>query len=149
MVFSKLQSWGNAHRLAVIDYVRLLVGLFITYKGILFLINIDELRSLTAEMDVVFASAGLAHYVIFAHLLGGPLLAAGLYTRIMALIQFPVLIGAIFFVNYEEGFMSLGHHMELEIAIGVTVCLIIFMIFGSGRFSIDHMRRKDERKHGH
>ena len=115
----------------------------------MFLINIDELRSLTAEMDVVFASAGLAHYVIFAHLLGGPLLAAGLYTRIMAIIQFPILIGAIFFVNYEGGFMSVGRHMELEIAVGVALALIVFMIFGSGRFSIDYLRRKDENAKHH
>lgn len=114
----------------------------------MFLINIDELRSMTAEMDVVFASAGLAHYVIFAHLLGGPLLAAGLYTRIMAIIQLPILIGALLFVNYEEGFMSMGQHMQLEIAIIVTISLILFMIFGSGRFSIDHLRRKDEKEHG-
>lgn len=115
----------------------------------MFMINLDTLRSMTANMDLVFASAGLAHYVIFAHILGGPLLTAGLYTRIMAMIQIPILIGAIFFVNYQQGFLSVGNHMELELSIVVLIALCLFTVFGSGRFSIDHIRRKDEALHKH
>ena len=113
------------------------------------MINIEELQSLTANMNVVFASAGLAHYVIFAHLLAGPLLAAGLYTRIMAIIQIPILLGAIIFVNYQAGFMSVGNHMELELSIIVLISLILFTVFGSGKISIDNLRRKDEALHRH
>ncbi|MEP2770559.1 MAG: DoxX family protein [Fulvivirga sp.] len=148
-LFNKIQMWGNSHRIAVLDYFRIIVGLFITYKGIMFMINLDTLRSMTANMDLVFASAGLAHYVIFAHILGGPLLTAGLYTRIMAIIQIPILLGAIFFVNYQQGFLSVGNHMELELSIVVLIALCVFTVFGSGQFSIDHLRRKDEALHQH
>lgn len=148
-LINKIQTWGNAHRIVVLDYFRVIVGLFITYKGIMFMINLDTLRSMTANMDLVFASAGLAHYVIFAHILGGPLLAAGLYSRIMAIIQIPILIGAIFFVNAQQGFLSVGNHMELEVSVIILIFLCLFMVFGSGKFSIDNMRRKDEASHKH
>jgi uncharacterized membrane protein YphA (DoxX/SURF4 family) len=84
-----------------------------------------------------------ALYVVFAHILGGPLIMVGLFTRIACLIQIPILIGAIVFVNYPKGFLSIGNHMELELSIIVLVGLILFMIFGAGRFSIDAKRRRE------
>jgi putative oxidoreductase len=59
------------------------------------------------------------------------------------LIQLPVLIGAVFLVNAPKGFLSLGNHMELEISLVVMAGLLIFMIFGAGRYSIDEKRRRD------
>ncbi|MTI20595.1 DoxX family protein [Fulvivirga sp. RKSG066] len=147
--FQKLQSWGDSHRIILLDFLRIVVGAFITFKGVMFIANIDYLRSMTANMDLVFASAGLAHYVIFAHILGGPLLAFGLYTRVMAIIQIPILIGAIFFVNAQQGFLSVGNHMELELSIGVLLALMAFVVFGAGRYSVDHLRRRDEALHPH
>jgi uncharacterized membrane protein YphA (DoxX/SURF4 family) len=55
----------------------------------------------------------------------------------------PVLIGAVFMVNYPKGFLSVGNHMELEISLIVLVGVIIFMIFGAGRYSIDAKRRRE------
>lgn len=90
------------------------------------------------------AGVALAHYVVFAHVLGGPLLALGLLTRIMCFIQLPILIGAVALINYPKGFMSLGSHMELEISIIVLIGLVVFMIFGAGKFSIDEKRRREK-----
>lgn len=94
-------------------------------------------------MGMMFSGAALAHYVIFAHALGGPLIVVGLYTRIASAIQLPVLIGAVIFVNYPKGFLSIGSHMELEVSLIVLIGLIVFMIFGAGKFSLDEKRRKD------
>ncbi|MEQ9414508.1 MAG: hypothetical protein RIF39_11785, partial [Cyclobacteriaceae bacterium] len=63
--------------------------------------------------------------------------------RIVSLIQVPILIGAVAFVNYPKGFLSVGNHMELEISLVVLAGLIVFMVFGGGKFSIDAKRRKD------
>ncbi|HEY9008342.1 MAG TPA: DoxX family protein, partial [Ohtaekwangia sp.] len=90
-----------------------------------------------------FAGATLAHYVVFAHICGGPLIAFGLFTRIVCFLQVPILIGAVFMVNYPKGFLSIGHHMELWLSIVVLVGLIMFMVFGAGRYSIDAKRRKE------
>ncbi len=57
--------------------------------------------------------------------------------------QLPILIGAVFLVNYPKGFLSMGDQMELEVSIVTLVLLIAIAIYGSGRLSIDHMRRKE------
>ena len=85
----------------------------------------------------------LAHYVVFAHILGGPLIFFGLFTRIVSCIQLPILIGAVFMVNAPKGFLSIGQHMELWSSIVVLIGLIVFMVFGAGRYSIDAKRRKE------
>jgi len=140
---TKIEGWGNSHRPGWLDFFRIILGLFITYKGFEFMFNIEGLRGTTSGMDVMFSGAALAHYVIFAHALGGPLLIFGLFTRIVSLIQVPILIGAVIFVNYPKGFLSVGNHMELEISLIVLAGLVIFMVFGGGKFSIDEKRRRD------
>lgn len=142
-VITDVEKWGNAHRPGFLDLFRIILGVFITYKGLYFITHMNELQMTTSGINTWFAGATLAHYVIFAHILGGPLIVVGLFTRIACLIQIPILIGAIIFVNYPEGFLSVGNHMELEVSLIVMVGLIVFMVFGAGRFSIDAKRRRE------
>ena len=144
---TEVEGWGNSHRPGWLDVFRIVLGLFITFKGFEFMFSIEDLQGTTAGMDIMFGGAVIAHYVIFAHALGGPLIVFGLFTRIVSLIQVPVLIGAIIFVNYPKGFLSVGNHMELEISIIVLLGLIVFIVFGAGKFSIDEKRRKDKVEH--
>jgi uncharacterized membrane protein YphA (DoxX/SURF4 family) len=142
-VITDVEKWGNAHRPGYLDIARIILGVFITYKGLYFITHMNELHMTTSGINTYFAGATIAHYVIFAHILGGPFIIVGLFTRIVCLIQIPILIGAIVFVNYPKGFLSLGNHMELEVSIIVLVGLILFMVFGAGRYSIDAKRRKE------
>jgi putative oxidoreductase len=142
-VVTDVERWGNDHRPNFLDIFRIVLGVFITYKGFHFITNMRELEMTASGVNLYFAGAALAHYVVFAHILGGPLIAFGLFTRIACLIQLPVLIGAVFMVNYPKGFLSVGNHMELEISLLVLAGLVIFMIFGAGRYSIDAKRRKE------
>src|SRR5690606_2256905 len=102
-VVTDIERWGNNHRPGFLDIFRIALGVFLTYKGIMFIMSMDELEDTTAGINTWFAGAFLAHYVIFAHILGGPLLAFGLFTRIMAALQIPILIGAVFLVNAPRG----------------------------------------------
>ena len=142
----KIEDWGNAHRHGFLDFFRILLGGFITYKGALFAQGIEQLEMSIGGANMHFMAVVLAHYVIFAHLLCGPLLAAGLLTRIMSLVQIPILIGAVILVNAPQGFLSVGNHMELEISLLVLGGLLVFMIFGAGKFSIDEKRRQEKIK---
>src|SRR5688500_11653659 len=96
-VITNVEAWGNNHRPGFLDIFRILLGIFITYKGIHFITHMDELQNTTSGITSWFAGAALAHYIIFAHILGGPLIAAGLFTRIVCLLQLPILLGAIVF----------------------------------------------------
>lgn len=144
-VVTDVEKWGNSHRPGFLDIFRIVLGVYLTYKGLDFITNMDELEGMTTSgVNVAFAGAALAHYIVFAHILGGPLIAVGLFTRIISAAQLPILIGAVFFVNHQEGFLALGNHMELEISITILVGLVVFIIFGAGKYSIDEKRRKEE-----
>jgi uncharacterized membrane protein YphA (DoxX/SURF4 family) len=103
----------------------------------------DALEMTASGVNVYFAGMTVAHYVVFAHILGGPLIVFGLFTRIVSLMQLPILIGAVFMVNYPKGFLSIGQHMELWVSIVVLLGLIVFIVFGAGKFSIDAKRRRE------
>jgi putative oxidoreductase len=143
-VITKIEDWGNSHRPGFLDIFRIALGMFITYKGFSFLGNINTLEMTIQGMNMSFLAVSLAHYVVFAHVLCGPLIMVGLLTRIMCAVQLPILIGAVILVNFPKGFLSVGNHMELEISIIVLAGLLIFMIFGAGKFSIDEMRRREK-----
>ena len=142
-VITNVERWGNSHRPGFLDFFRIILGLFITYKGFFFVTHMDEFEMTTSGINVYFAGLTVAHYVVFAHILGGPLLAVGLFTRIVSVMQVPILIGAVFMVNYPKGFLSIGQHMELWASILVLAGLIVFIVFGAGKFSIDAKRRRE------
>jgi putative oxidoreductase len=142
-VITDVERWGNSHRPAFLDIVRIVLGLYITYKGFYFIINMDQLEMTASGVNTYFAGAYLAHYIIFAHVLGGPLIAFGLFTRIVCLFQLPILLGAVFMVNYPRGYLGIGQHMELWVSLLVLAGLITMMIFGAGEYSIDAKRRRE------
>ncbi|MGC1240965.1 MAG: DoxX family protein [Chryseosolibacter sp.] len=142
-VISNVESWGNSHRPGFLDFFRIALGIFITYKGLQFITHMDELENTTEGITTWFAGAVLAHYIIFAHILGGPMIVAGLFTRIICLIQLPILLGAVIFVNAPKGHLSVGSYMELWLSLLVLTGLIVFIIFGAGRYSLDAKRRKE------
>ena len=142
-VITSLERWGNSHRPGFLDLFRFVLGVFITYKGLYFITHMPELEMTTSGINVYFAGMTLSHYVVFAHILGGPLIFFGLFTRIVCLIQLPILIGAVIMVNAPKGFLSVGQHMELWASLVVLIGLLVFMVFGAGRYSIDAKRRKE------
>ncbi len=138
-----VEKWGNSHRPGFLDIFRIALGIFLTYKGLYFITHMDELRMTAQGANVYFAGAVISHYVVFAHILGGPLIVLGLFTRIVSTMQLPILIGAVFMVNYPKGFLSLGNHMELEVSIIILLGLLVFMVFGAGKYSLDAKRRRE------
>jgi putative oxidoreductase len=142
-VITDVERWGNNHRPGFLDVFRIVLGVFITYKGLYFITHMNELEMTTSGVNVWFAGAVLAHYVIFAHIMGGPLITVGLFSRVASALQIPILLGAVFLVNYPKGFLSIAQHMELWLSIVVLVGLVVVMVFGAGRYSIDARRRRE------
>ena len=88
-----------------------------------------------------FAFLMAGQYAGFAHIIGGILLALGLFTRFACAIQIPVLLGAIFFVN-TNGAM-LRPYSELFLSIIILLLLIYFLIVGNGPWSLKIKDDKD------
>ena len=138
-----LEPWAEPKRNKWFDYLRILLGLFIIYKGITFTQNIPELQEMTVN---VMLAAFLSSYVTTAHLIGGALLVLGLFTRWMCLIQIPILLGAVFLVNFPKGFLSMAGNIELGTSIIVLTGLVLFFVMGAGSSSIDELRRRDKQR---
>ena len=79
----------------------------------------------------------VGHYVIIAHLVGGLFLAIGLFTRFAALLQIPVLFGAVFFVHRAEGLFTTSQNLEFSIL--VLFLLILIFFYGPGVLSLDRV----------
>ena len=97
----RVEHWGDAHHPQWLDIVRILFGAFLCYKGVDFLMNMGQMLGLL-QNKMSFGSFSLmlmSNYVAFAHILGGILLIMGVLTRFACIIQIPILLGAIFFIN--------------------------------------------------
>ncbi|WP_143959672.1 DoxX family protein [Litoribacter populi] len=140
---SKIEHWADTHHPVWIDYLRVVLGLFIFFKGVMFIGNTERLMSMITEIDIGFFNMALAHYVAFAHLVGGLLIAMGLLTRFAIVFQLPILFFAVFFVNIQQGFLSVSNNLEFELSLITFILLIVFLIYGSGKFSVDEFMRKN------
>lgn len=144
-VINKVEHWGDVHRAKWLDIIRIALGLLIFFKGIALISNNAATQDLLVQNNVYAFSGMMAslaiHIIAFIHLIGGILIAMGLLTRFAAVIQIPILLGAIFFVNIAKGFSMLNS--ELWLSVIVLLLLILFWVVGSGPFSVDQaMKRK-------
>ena len=104
----RLEHWGDTHHPKWMDIVRIALGLFLLLKGIEFANNMNQLMAMMSGLPFGnFMMVILAHYVLFAHILGGILLITGLLTRLACIIQIPILFAAIFAVNIFRQFRSM------------------------------------------
>lgn len=137
-----VERWGDAHHPKWLDIIRVVLGLFLVFKGIDFINHMDRLTDLMGRSRFLGSlSLGLlAHYIVFAHLVGGALITAGLLTRLACLVQIPILIGAVFFINSSAGILA--PYDVLWLSVIVLLLLVFFLIAGSGPFSVDEQMKK-------
>jgi uncharacterized membrane protein YphA (DoxX/SURF4 family) len=138
-----IEHWADAHHPRWIDYVRIALGLFIFYKGVIFISDKSALMDMMNNLDTALFNMAMVHYVAFAHLFGGILIAIGLLTRLAVIFQLPILLVAVFLVNINTGFFSVADNLEFEISLIVLIALIVFLIYGSGKFSVDAFMKKN------
>lgn len=145
LVMNKLQQckmWLRAHEDLFFDMVRIHLGCGLVVKAVFFLNHRDYLNQMISQADVKWLAGGaIAQYVILAHLFGGIMLALGIATRLVAFLQLPILLGAIFSL-YLPRFATIEPRQYLEYAGLVAFLLMLFGVFGAGRFSIDYLMQR-------
>jgi len=145
----QIRDWGTTHHPRWLVVVRVGLGLFLFAKGITFMHNATLVERL------LYGSASLAddqtHWfpilITWANLLTGTLLIIGLWTRMIALLQLPILFGAIFFINSQRGGPTL--ETELILAILTLLLVIFFLIEGGGPLSLDAYFEKNRGRGSH
>lgn len=138
------KMWLRAHEDLFIDLVRIYLGCGLVVKAVFFMNHRDDyLMQMIQNSDIAWLGGGMvANYIILAHLVGGAMLALGLATRFAAFAQLPILLGAVFSL-YLPRFAMIEPRQYLEYAGLVAFLLMLFGIFGAGRFSMDYvMSRK-------
>ncbi len=133
----QLRNWSTAHHPRWLVIVRIALGLFLMAKGINFM------RDTTLLDRLLYGSSSLAEHntgwlpilITWANLLGGFMILVGLWTRLVALLQLPILIGAIVFINAQKG--GFAPESELGLAILTLLLAIFFLLEGSGPLSLD------------
>jgi uncharacterized membrane protein YphA (DoxX/SURF4 family) len=88
----------------------------------------------------------IIYYTTYFQLVGGALIFFGLSTRIAAICVLPIIIGAVFFVNVLDPYFN----SELWLSILVLSLLLLFIVEGSGKLSLDYLlsdfKKKDTNK---
>ena len=133
--YRSVVDWISDNRAVSLDVVRAYLGVGLFVRGILFIAESQGVEALVDLSTFSMASAAIAHYVTFVHLLGGLMLAVGLLTRLAALVQIPVLVGAVFLVHLQDGLLSADQSLEFSAL--VLVLLVVVFIFGPGPWSAD------------
>jgi len=128
-------AWTRENSDILFDIVRIYVGLGLAVRGFFALIDPVFLSTWLGQFGVTGAAASLAQaYIISAHLAGGLLLAGGFLTRVAALVNLPILAGAVFFIHFPEGLAATDQSLEFSAL--VTFLLALFVLRGSGRLSV-------------
>jgi putative oxidoreductase len=133
----RLELWGDRHHPVWIDFVRIALGVFLFIKGIEFARNTESLTSLISNQEAfgTFPSVLVTHFIIFAHIFGGFLIATGLLTRIACLVNIPILLGALLFVNWN----AMNHWSILPLSLITLLLLVYFLVVGSGPLSLNRV----------
>ena len=133
-------AWADSHREYWLDCVRIYLGLGLLARGLLLITNTSTgyfVDLLQRSGQSWITSGMLLHYVMVAHFVGGLLLTIGFLTRIAALVQIPILFGAVFLIHRQDGLFALGQSLEFSALVLFLLC--VFVVAGAGKLSLDYV----------
>jgi len=136
-LITKISSWGNQHHPKWVDFLRIILGLILIWKGIAFALNLTAFSALMRETNIGIATSisFLAHVIIALHLIGGLFITLGSYTRLFCLLNLPIVFVAVFFVNSNPDIFR--PYAELWLSVMVLLLLGTFLILGNGVISVE------------
>lgn len=130
----RVVAWQWEHNSLGFDLVRMFLGAALLVRGVWFALNPNAFSEMAGDRPVDW----LTYYVLIGHIVGGLLLVIGLFTRLAAVIQIPILVSAVFFVSIDSGLAS--GNQSLELSGLVLIILAVILIFGPGQMSLDYKR---------
>jgi putative oxidoreductase len=137
----QIHRWSLTHHPRWLVVFRVILGVCLFFKGIFFLVNTATLEELVRGSLVANRADWLVIFITWAHLLGGFLIIIGLFTRLAALLNIPILMGAIIFINTQRDAFGA---FELPFAFFVLLLLMLFLVEGSGPISLDNFFSKHQ-----
>lgn len=136
-LLKKIQHWGDQHHPKWLDYFRIVLGVILIWKGITFYTHMEAFSHLMrgAMLGTAVSISLLAHLIIVMHILGGIAITLGTHTRLFCLLNLPILIGAVFFINMSGGIFK--PYAEFWLSSLVLTGLVCFIVEGNGILSVE------------
>ena len=137
-LLTKIQIWGDHHHPQWLDLFRIALGVILIWKGILFALNLDAFTALMMQhrLGTAVVLSLAAHLIIGLHVIGGFFITIGSHTRLFCLLNLPILIVAVLFVNLSQNIFS--PYAEFWLSCSVLAALVCFLIEGDGVWSVEH-----------
>jgi len=132
---ARIEDWADHHHPVWLDYLRILLGVLIVVRCFSFAENQAVVTNFVLSHRFEYLTFMGAQYLILIGIGGGLLIAFGVLTRFAALINLPIVIGTLFFVNTRGGLSFINS--DVFISLAVLILLLLYLIFGSGIISFD------------
>ena len=130
------RRWLDMHHDLFLDLIRVYLGTGLFVKGIYLMMHLSFLQQTIEQSGNLWFAPAASRTMSFLRTWSDALLALGLLTRFAALIQIPVLAGALFYV-YLPRVTQLEARQNLEFSALVLFLLVVFAVYGAGRWSLD------------
>ena len=121
---------------------RVALGFMLFIKGVIFIRNDGVLRRVFSEVELVQSLSFLEFVIPWIHILGGFFILIGVFTRLMTLIQIPLIIGALYILLNARQYPFFN--TEIIFAGSILVLLVVYVVFGDGFYSWRHLIRKEK-----
>jgi len=143
-LLSKIQDWGDHHHPKWLDYLRIVLGITLIWKGIAFALNLDAFTALmeNAGLGTAVSISLIAHLIIALHIVGGLLITLGTHTRLFCLLIIPILVVAVLYVNLPQQIFR--PYSEFWLSCLVLAGLVCFLIEGNGVLSIETVKKSED-----
>jgi putative oxidoreductase len=138
-LLTKIQNWGDKNHPKWLDLFRIVLGFVLMWKGVLFAYNLSAFTALMMHSGIGTAVtiSIIAHLIIGLHVIGGFFLVIGSHTRLFCLLNLPILLVAVFFVN-DVSANLFKPYSEFWLSCLVLAGLVCFLIEGNGVISVEH-----------
>ena len=126
---------------AWLSIVRIVLGILLVWKGLVFIRDTSVLESMIEQTGIgVFSNSSRAVAIVVSllSLICGLFITVGFFTRIVCIIMLPIVLIAVFFVNFKN---IDRNTVEMIGTIIVFLLLFVFAFKGSGGLSIDNFLR--------
>lgn len=142
------EAWGATLLRAILGVI------YVAHGGYALSLGVEAMAGYMPRMGYP-APLGrwLAWYLLVAHLAGGALILLGLWTRVAALLQVPIMVSAVFLLHFSQGFFlkvltvpSAEGSRQIaggyEYALLVLVATLALALLGPGRLAVESLRAR-------
>jgi putative oxidoreductase len=145
-LLKNIQDWTSSHNPKWLALFRVALGATLLLRGVSFLNNLPDMERMIEANNLSDYKGLLMNSIPWIHVAGGFLIIIGLFTRFAAIIQIPILAGAVLFINSKKGFFTA--ETDLSLSIIIFLLLLVFVVEGSGPLSLaSYFREEQEAEH--